>query len=319
VSELLKVVSLALVSFLLVNLAASAVSLALAQPWLEGRDSPSARRRARALFALCVLPAAASLVAVAAFFVPAYLRHEPPGAGEALGVQGLSLAATAALVVASALRRGFRSWRATRRLERAWSATARPAPLDAGGLPVFAIEHPFPVASVLGTRAPRLYLACQVVSALSEAELSAVLAHERAHVAARDNLRHWLIAASPDVLAWLPGRTRLERAWLAASEEAADEAVARRGPGAALDLAAALLKVARLVPAGRHAALPALALHGGDDLARRVRRLLAGSPAPAEPRPRITALLAAALILPAYAPSLRVVHELTERLVRLLS
>lgn len=318
-SELLKAVSLALVSFLVVNLAASAMSLALARPWLEGRDGRSARRRERALFALCVLPAAAALVAVAAFFVPAYVRHEPPGAGEALGVLGLSLAATAALVVASALRRGFRSWRETRRLERAWAATAQPAPLDAGGLPVFAIEHPFPVASVLGTRGPRLYLARQVLSALSDAELAAVLAHERAHVASRDNLRHWLVAASPDVLAWLPGRTRLERAWLAASEEAADEAVARRGPDAALDLAEALLKVARLVPAGWRTTLPAFALHSGDDLTRRIRRLLAGTPAPAEPRPRVTALLAAALVLPAYAPALRVVHELTERLVLLLS
>jgi Zn-dependent protease with chaperone function len=320
-SEPLKGLALGLVAFLLVDLVAAA-AVALARPWLEGREGRSAERRAGRLFVLRLLPGTAALVAVGALFVPAYLAHEPPGGGEVLGAPVVALAGLSALVIAWAARRGFRSWRATRRLTRAWSAAADPVALPAAGLPAFRTAHPFPVVSVLGVRRPRLYVARQVLAALSEAELAAVLDHEQAHVAARDNLRHWLIAACPDVLAWLPAGAALERAWLAAAEEAADERVARRGRAAALALAEALLKVARLVPDESAALVPLLALHNGDDLARRIRRLLGTTPVAVEPRPVrgwLAAFLLLAAFVPSYAPALRVVHGLTERLVVLLS
>jgi beta-lactamase regulating signal transducer with metallopeptidase domain len=148
-----------------------------------------------------------------------------------------------------------------------------------------------------------------------------VLEHERAHLAARDNLRHWLLRTCPDLLAWTPAGVRLDRAWLAAAEEAADERAARGRPGAALALAEALLQVARLAPPACPAPLPELALHNGDDLARRVRRLVA-APAPppaarsAAPRLAFLLLLGA---LPFYPAALRVVHALTESLLALLS
>jgi Zn-dependent protease with chaperone function len=322
VSEPLKGIELALVAFLLVNLAAGAASLVLCRPFLAARDGRSARRRARTLLALCLLPGTASLLAVLAFFVPAYLIHEPAGSGETLGAPAVLLAAVSAAAIAWTLGRGLRTWRRTRRLAHAWAAVARPLTLAGAGLPAFEMPHPFPVVSVVGLRRPRLYVARQVLAALSNAELEAVLAHERAHVTSRDNLRHWLIAVCPDVLSGLAGRARLERAWLEAAEDAADETVARRGPAAALALAEALLAVARLVPAHSSAPLPVLALHNGDDLARRVRRLL-GTVAPAdEPQParRVLAfLLLAAALIPCYTATLRVVHGLTEHLVMLLS
>lgn len=322
-SEPLKGLALGLVAFLLVNAVATAV-VAFAHPWLEGRDGRSAGRRARRLFVLRLFPGAASLVAVVAFFVPAYLVHEPSGGGEVVGTPALALASLSALVVAAAARRGLRSWRASRRLALSWRTAGDAVDLPATRLPAFGMEHPFPVVSVLGVRRPRLFVARQVLATLSDTELAAVLDHEQAHVAARDNLRHWLIGASPDLLAWLPAGAALDRAWLAASEEAADERAARRGPAAALALAEALVQVARLVPRETAEPLPALALHNGDDLARRIRLLLGPGASAEAIRPRQGQRWLAALVLVAslalgYAPALRVVHGLTERLVALLS
>jgi Zn-dependent protease with chaperone function len=321
VSELPKGLALGLVWFLAVSVVASALAPALARPWLEPRAVVTAGRRARALFALRLLPSVASVLALLALFVPAYLAHEPRGCDETVGLPLLALAILGGLVLVSAARRGLRAWSGTRRLARAWAEDAEPVDLAVAGLPAYRITHPFPVVAVLGVRHPRLYVASQVLSELGEPELRAVLEHERAHIAARDNLRHWLLRACPDVLAWTTAGGRLDRAWRAAAEEAADERVARGGPGAALVLAAALVRVARLAPPACPALLPGLALHRGDDLARRIRRLV-GAPAPPGDSPRSVALLAGLLplaALPFYPAALRVVHALTESLLALLS
>jgi len=319
VSELLKGLVLGLVSFLAVSTVASA--LVAACSWLVPPAGVPAGRRARALFALRLFPSAASLFALLALFVPAYLAHEPRGSGETVGLPLLALAILACLVLLSAALRGLRTWNGTRRLARAWAEDAEPLDLAVAGLPAYRITHPFPVVAVLGVRHPRLYVAGQVLSSLGGSELKAVVEHERAHLAARDNLRHWLLRACPDVLAWTPAGSRLERAWLAAAEEAADERAARGGPGAALALAEALLRVARLAPAACSAPLPELALHNGDDLARRVRRL-AAAPAPPPPARSAAPLLAFLLLLgalPYYPAALRAVHALTESVLALLS
>jgi Zn-dependent protease with chaperone function len=321
VSELLKGLALGLVSFLAVSAVASVLVPGLVRPWLEPRAGRTAEQRARVLFALRLLPSAVSLLALFTLFVPAYLAHEPRGRAEVVGRPLLALATLAGLVLVSAALRTVRAWIATRRLARAWAEGAAASGLTFAGRPAWRITHPFPVVAVLGVRRPRLYIASQVLSGLRGAELAAVLDHERAHLAAGDNLRHWLVRACPDLLAWTPAGERLDRAWLAAAEEAADERATRGGPGAALALAEALVRVARLAPASCPALLPALALHNGDDLARRIRRLADAPVAPTDP-PR-PALLPAALVLlatlPFYPDALRLVHALTERLLALLS
>jgi hypothetical protein len=68
----------------------------------------------------------------------------------------------------------------------------------------------------------------------------------------------------------------LDRAWAEASEAAADEHAARGERAAALDLASALIKIARLVPEGVKPTMPASAFligDGADGIAQRVRRL----------------------------------------------
>jgi hypothetical protein len=137
---------------------------------------------------------------------------------------------------------------------------------------------PFPVIAVAGTLRPRLFVAEKICAALSDAELRAALAHECGHLAAHDNLKRALLRACRDVLSIVPVGRALDRAWAESTEVAADEHAARTGgPWAALDLAAALIKIARLVPAGTRPAMPvgAYLLEAPDEghIARRVRRL----------------------------------------------
>lgn len=233
----------------------------------------------------------------------------------------MGLAFLAGVLLIAAAHRGLMSWRETRRLARALEEGAEPIDLPGVALPAYRIRHPFPLVTVLGVRRPRLYVAEQVLSCLDDAERGAVFDHELAHVESHDNLRHWLLRACPDLLTFFPGGEALTLAWLAVAEEAADEVAARRTPLAALDLAAALVKVARLVPPDQPAFVPALALHNGDDIARRVGRLLHGPSSASEPRPMRWALAGLALLaaMPLYLPALRLAHGLTERLVALLS
>ena len=84
--------------------------------------------------------------------------------------------------------------------------------------------------------------------------------------------------ACRDALTIVPAGRTLDRAWAESAEAAADEYAARTGDAtAALDLASALVKIARRVPQGARPAMPAGAfligaLDGGS-LAWRVRRL----------------------------------------------
>jgi Zn-dependent protease with chaperone function len=323
VTELLKGPGLGLVFFLGVNALASLLVRGLAPRWVEAKEAGAAARRARVLFVLRLFPAGAAIALLLILFVPAYLAHEPRDSDEAVGAPLLALATLSVAVLCSAATRGFRAGRDTWRLERSWAKEARPVCRATGRLPALSIAHPFPVVTVVGLLRPRLYVAEQVLRALSDEELTVVVDHELAHVRARDNLRHLLLRGCPDLLAWTPFGGRLAGAWLAAAEEAADDRAARGGSPRGLVLAEALLKVARLVPRERPALMPALALHNGDDLARRVERLLQPSPPAAEAARGRTAWLLAGLLLmttlPFYAPALRVVHALTERLLVLLT
>jgi Zn-dependent protease with chaperone function len=235
-----------------------------------------ARTRATLLAQARLAPAvfAAPLVAVvqAAFwrFEPAH-GAEPVGpllAGAALA--GAALLATSTLRVAHALR-------ATARLRRAWQASARAVDVPGWQGRAYVIDSTYPVVAVAGVWRPELYVASQVTDACTPAELAQVAAHERAHVTACDNLMRAAFAATP-----LPWRTaaRLEQAWAAAAEEAADQSA--RDGGCGVSLASALVKVAGLAlpPLQPPAGTLASAFIGAESLDGRVRRLLAPAGAP---------------------------------------
>lgn len=274
-------------------------------------DDPLAT--ARRLFVLRLLPTVMGL-AFAAFAVAAFLRFEPREADETPGLALLALASLGALALAAGPPRGAADLRATRRVLRQWLRDGRPLAIEGAPAPVVRIPHPFPVVCVVGLVRPRILVAEAVLERLSASELRAVLAHERAHLAAADNLRRLLLRACPP-LPWPSLAVRLERRWQDASEEAADLRT-----GAGFDLASALVATARLAPPGARLELGAAAFHGGA-LARRVPRLCAPPAAIAAPRrpwllPLLSALAAAAWAA-AWTGLAAPAHQLLEALVHL--
>jgi Zn-dependent protease with chaperone function len=266
---------------LVVSFAAFAVTCGVVSTLVPSRwrrvDIASPAARAAALLRLRLWPAstatAASLVVAAAFIL--FEQRQYP---ESTGVLLPALAVVGGAIWASAIVRAVRLWSATRRLRRGWMASAERIALADAAVPAFAIDAPFPVVAVVGVLRPRLVVARSVVAACTPAELRAIVAHENRHVAAQDNFRRVLIALAPDLIAWLPMSARLRAAWNDAVEEAADDAAARVGADGRVTLAEALVRVARLDLEGSPAALPASALYRGENLDRRVRRLLAPEP-----------------------------------------
>ena len=271
-------ISLVLAALLTINAVAS---LIIAAGWrlLKGATKNlSAGTRANLLFTLRVSPPALAIICVAALLVPSFLTYEPYSTAEVVSKKLGALALVSAIGVAFALWRGARSWWATRTLLKRWLAIAAPMDLARVNIPTFRIPHPFPIIAVVGSWTPRLFIAGQVLRELSEDELSAAIAHECGHLAARDNLKRSLLRACRDALMIVPCGRSLDRAWAETAECAADEHAAQKSPATALELASALVKIARMIPAGAHAAVPVAAFLVGNEEARgvkaRVSRLL---------------------------------------------
>jgi beta-lactamase regulating signal transducer with metallopeptidase domain len=273
---------LALAALLGANVAATLLCVALWRTFrrtsLPARLPPAAQ--AQALLYLRLLPFAGATLFVCGFMVPAYLRYEPQATSEVVSLK-LALFATCCLIgLALAVWRGLRSWRATRRLVADWLRHAEPLQLFDVRVPVYRVRHRFPVIAIVGVLRPRLFIASHLFDELSAEELRAAVLHEEGHLATHDNLKRALLRACRDVLMLVPlGRT-LDHAWAEQTEAAADEHAARAGgANLALDLASALVKIARLVPAAGalRPTMPAGAFlvgEGGEScIAWRVRRL----------------------------------------------
>ena len=108
--------------------------------------------------------------------------------------------------------------------------------------------------------------------------MTAAIAHEGGHLSAHDNFKRSLLRACRDVLMIVPCGRSLDRAWAEAAECAADEHAAQQSAETALNLASALVKIAKMVPVGARAAVPMAAFLVGVEETRgvkaRVRRLL---------------------------------------------
>lgn len=153
---------------------------------------------------------------------------------------------------------------------------AEPIQADGVAIPAYRFRHHFPVIAVVGAIRPRLFIADYLIDSLSREELAAAIAHECGHLKAHDNLKRAMLRACRDALTIVPCGRSLDHAWSESSEVAADEHAARAGSLAALDLAAALVKIARLVPPGVRCTIPAGALLIGEDaggITPRVKRL----------------------------------------------
>ncbi|PYQ15825.1 MAG: hypothetical protein DMF79_19340 [Acidobacteria bacterium] len=255
--------------------AVAALGLRVLGPRLRVRTAGlPAARRSHHLATLRLFPSALSLLLAGGLVAPAYLAREPRDAGETPGLLLVVLAALGTGLVVTSAARILASWRATRLLVVEWRSAARRLDLPGVPAPMFRTRSAFPVVAAVGVLRPRVFVAEQVLQGLTDDEREAVLAHEAAHLRARDNLTGLLLRACPDGFVWGREAGVLERGWREAAEQAADEQAALGAPGRAASLAAALVKVARMVPQGARLGLPAAALHGGEEVAQRVARLL---------------------------------------------
>ena len=319
-------ICLALAWFFAVN-ALLSMAVAGATAWWRVPARRAAAGGARipggAALGMRLLPSLAAAAFAAGVFVPAFVLHEPARGPEAVGwiVRG---AAAAALVLAlSALARGLAAGRRAHALVDGWMANAAPIELAAkcpGAVDAYVIESQFPVVALVGVRSPRLFIARQVLKALTPGELRAAVAHELAHRRAWDNAKRLLVCWTPDLLAWSAVGPRLESLWAAAAELAADRTAADSRTRE-LDLAGALVKVARLAVAPDPGVRLFSTLHERGDVSDRVSRLLARQPAAGRSsslgRICVTAILAGSAA--AWLPQvLRAVHGFTESCLRLL-
>ncbi|UOY01993.1 M48 family metalloprotease [Blastococcus sp. PRF04-17] len=156
------------------------------------------------------------------------------------------------------------------------------------------LEHPAPVAFCIPGARPLLVLSSGMVEELDDAQLAAVVAHERAHLRERHHLLLLPFVAWAAALPLLPAAARAHAAVRELVEMRADDVALRSlaGPTPRRTLAEAIVAAAGGnggVPAG------ALAVTGGE-LRSRVIRLLE-PPRPLPVSARISALAVAGLLL----------------------
>jgi len=271
-------VTLVLAMLLAVNAVATAAAAGLWRLFKQPLLRCSARTRAELLFVMRMGPPVIAIIWIVAFMIPSYLVYEPYTTDEFVSKKLGALAAISAIGVVFAVWRGLRAWLATRSLLKKWLRDATAIKLDGVDVPAFRLAHSFPIIAVVGTLRPRLFIAEHVLRLLSRDELAAAVAHESGHMAARDNLKRSLLRASRAALLVIPCGRSLDRAWGEASEAAADEYAAQQSSSVALNLASALVRIARLIPADERVVMPSSAfLVGGEEtrgVKARVRRLV---------------------------------------------
>jgi len=194
-----------------------------------------------------------------------------------------------------------------------WLDGARPFKADSAT--AFQAHGEIPPLTLVGVYHPRVLVSESTIALLSAKELRIALKHELEHMKSCDNLKKLIFRCCP-----FPGMAKLEGAWAQSAELAADDA-AVSDQSEAIDLAAALIKLSRLV---RVEAAPfhVMNLVAGS-LSLRVARLLAWDESSKSRRVRIRtwfvlpfAVAVSLLVTIAYSPVLGLTREVTEWLVR---
>ena len=323
------------VSLSLFFLLYAVLSLAVARGWEAVTvfyQRRSQQQLADILFFARILPLAVAAFSTVLLVAPSFLLLEPRWSQERLRLLPLVLGSAGLILVVFGSWNAVKALRRTARVVRAWRLDAHEVDCEAE-VPVFRtnpamnaaagigkIAPPFAVAGIVR---PAVFMSPAAAATLSGPELLSVIRHEMAHVRRRDNLKRLLFRACA-----FPFMQRIEHAWADATEAAADDA-AVSSTGEALDLAAALVKLSRLVAAAParvsscgHSAdeLTMALLHTGTTVPNRVERLVAWT----QPQPvsglRSTSytsvLIAAFLFALCYGPMLVGAHALTELLMQ---
>lgn len=169
--------------------------------------------------ALALGPTILAGLFVIGVFVPAQFAFEPRGAAETLNVTVIGLCAVAVTMLTRTAHRAVRMLAASGRFVRRLAVSERLAGVHAP-MPVLVVEDVFPAAMLVGVVSPTIVIARRFKEALTQAELEAVVAHELAHHARRDNLMRFALECAPTV--WPRSRdNELTRRWKEESEGAA--------------------------------------------------------------------------------------------------
>ncbi len=194
------------------------------------------------------------------------VAHGSPLAGLGLpDALGLTLAADIVVVLAAVVAASLvRTARARARHRRLLDLVASGADAAPGAV---LLDHPRATAYCLPGIRPRIVVSAGTLVLLDDAELAAVLDHERAHAHAHHGLVLLPVTSFGVVLRWLPFARRAPRAVAALLEMAADDYAARHHDPRCLASALLQMTTAGSVPAC------SLGVAGGEVPAR-VRRLL---------------------------------------------
>lgn len=313
------IVMVGLAAYCLLDLVISAI---VAIAWRTRTIAPQSLppvARARRVVLCRMTPALLSGVISLFVVVPAFAIFEPVHDGEPVGPVLIILAAAATLHLTSAIARGAHSVWLTRSIGREWFA-ASSAIASSSRPPIFVVDAQSPIVALVGVFTPRLIAARSVIDACSRDEFDAIVAHERGHLAARDNFKRWMMEALPDTLRWTRIHAEMLEVWHHAAEDAADDVATRGDAKARADLAALLLKVVRLAPHPIWKQAVVSPFIEQDGLERRVRRLIGPELETAAPvdmvPPVFITTLVTAIVATLKSPSvLEAIYVASEQLV----
>jgi hypothetical protein len=255
------------------------VLLLVLTPWLFRRLARVAPGlRTDAIVLLRSSPIVLAALVTTLVFLPAWWTHEPRNTGETASRFLLALVLFATLPFLQGLYRAVLMFVKTRDRLRSWRQRSRNSSV-LSPFRVIEVKSPDLALCVGGFLRPTIYASTGVMTALDPEEFSAALAHEVSHAKTRDPLRLLWMGSCPDFLRLFRLDDPWRRAFSTACEFAADAGASRGKPEVALDLASALLKVARLrtfrplsaAAMGGVAVSPAFS--SGLDLAARVEEL----------------------------------------------
>jgi beta-lactamase regulating signal transducer with metallopeptidase domain len=309
IAYLVRLVSLSLACFFLVNLAAGvAVGLVAPRAMVKAHGMRAASA-ARFLFALRLTPMLTALFAVVAMCIPSYLWLEPASASEDFGIVCAISAALGLVVIARAFWRGAQAVMRSRRFA---SSSQEISIIDAPGA----------IMATTGLLRPRILVSRAAADALTADQFDAAVQHEHAHFTSRDNLKRLLLIAAPEILPLVRTGARVvrnvDREWAKFSEWTADDRAVAGDVDRAISLAEALVTLARNRTAQELPPLATSLLADPAGLSARVERLLSGAALADPPRDglKIAGVVAATLfacVMLANPATLAAVHELLER------
>ena len=316
------ILTVALAAYALLNAAASIVVALAWRSRIARHPHASPVIRARRLLWLRASSSLWPALLTLALVTPAFAIFEPDRPSEVAGPVIIGLALVASIQIAISLAIALAASLRTHAAARTWLHGSVELNLDPpAGVPAYVIDAA-PIVALVGAFRPKLVAARSVIEACTAAELAAIVAHERGHLYSRDNLKRLLLACAPDALRWTAAHQQIAAAWNDAAEDAADDAATPGDAASRVDLAALLIKIARLTPQRVWPAATISPFVEPQELDRRVRRLLEGEAACSNRgERRVTSILLIAVTLAvaglAQPESLKRTYDLVEALVGL--